>query len=138
MNAAAVDLAGSLAGITDVEILEQRELAESPKLESLSDAILYAKNFEAYFSDHFLVRNRLIIVDRWMRVNLFDQRYFEEIAITDEGWLFYSQPIMSDDCQRTAVFTQRELRRMQSAMLKAVDVAEENGIELHYLIAPNK
>lgn len=129
---------GSLAGITDVEILEQRELAESPKLESLSDAILYAKNFEAYFSDHFLVRNRLINVDRWMRVNLFDQRYFEEVAITDEGWLFYNQPIMSDDCQRTAVFTQRELRRMQSAMLKAVDVAEENGIELHYLIAPNK
>jgi len=107
-------------------------------LENLSDVIFYAKDYEAYFADHFLVRNRLVTADRWMRVNLVDQRYFGEVAITDDGWLFYNQPIMSDDCQKTALLTPSELSQMQSAMLKAVDVADENGITLHYLIAPNK
>ena len=129
---------GSLFGITDVEILEQRALADSPTLDNVSDLILYAENFESYLSDHFLVRNRLIIADRWMRVNLFDQRYFGEVVITDHGWLFYNQPVMSDDCQRTAVFSQAELNQIQSALLRAVGAAEENGIVINYLIAPNK
>ena len=129
---------GSAAGVSDVEILEQRELADSPSLGSISDAIAYAGNFEAHFSDHFLLRNRLIVADRWMRVNLYDQRYFGEVAITDDGWLFYNQPIMSDDCQKAAVFSESELERMEDAMLKATGIASENGIPLHYLIAPNK
>ena len=129
---------GSLFGITDVEILEQRELADSPTLENISDLIFYADNFESYLSDHFLVRNRLITADRWMRIALFDQRYFDEVVITEDGWLFYNQAVMSDDCQRTKLFSQAELNQIQSAMLQAVDVAEENGIAIHFLIAPNK
>ena len=73
-----------------------------------------------------------------MRVNLLGWRYFENVAITDQGWLFLNSPVMSNDCQRVAGFSGEELERMAEKMTKVQETALANGVSLHYLMAPNK
>ncbi len=100
-----------------------------PNLRFLSDAA-------EYFSDHFAFRQELITADARLKAQVFATSAQPDVALGQEGWLFYGETI--DDYTGADTMSPRQVYCVASALRQAQDYVLGKGRGFTFTIAPNK
>jgi hypothetical protein len=135
-----------LLGIKDITIVEKRALAPLPVISSASHDLAatwssFPKAFEAYFNDHFALRNRLIHDYYLLKVKLFKQKIFptQRVLIGKDGWWFSAGGgTVMEDYQRFPAYTNEELAAIQRNLDALNDLCKRDGITFIVVVPPNK
>lgn len=133
-----ISLWGNIIGITDGSNFEKRNLATAPEVKSSFDLFHYSTSYENYFTDNFVLRNRMVMAEHWIRYTILRQTYFKNVAIADDDWLFLTHSVALDDCQKISYLRNKQKIDLYSGMEKSVEYLAENGISTYFIIAPNK
>ena len=93
---------------------------------------------DAWFSDHFGFRNRLIrLHHKWER-DIFRESSFSEVVVGRDGWLFYGGRRMIDNYRGASLFTTKELVAWRQLLEARRDWLAQRGIRYLFIVAPNK
>ena len=136
----------ALLGIKDIAIVEKRALAPLPVISSASHDLAatwsaFPKAFEAYFNDHFALRNRLIHDYYLLKVNLFKQKIFptQRVLIGKDGWWFSAGGgTVMEDYQRFPAHTNEELAAIRGNLEALNDLCVSRGVTFIVVVPPNK
>lgn len=122
-----------------VSSLENRTLAGSATL--IVDGRINTKfgnDFETWLSDRFRCREKVINcyteVDSWLQGRIENSKAF----LGGEGWLFYKAENSISNFQNKNLFTEAELSKIKSNILKRQALLEQHGIKYYVFIAPDK
>ena len=123
------------------ELVEKRRLAEKPAFDC-RHPLLYLKEYEAYYNDHFSFRTRLVYLNNLLTYKIFHASASDDVIIGKQGWLFlgninkYFDEI--DYYRNLKPFTVEELRYWQILLEERRDWLKRRGIHYLFTIAPNK
>lgn len=128
----------SLTGLGKVDISEKRRLASLPAPpNNLEQWRQYPRSFDAYFRDHFGLREFLIQCNHRVSHRVFGKVGTSVIAGHD-GWLFYTARGVVGNYRGVDPFTEDSLKRWKSVYdQQGADVAERGGL-LVWVVAPEK
>lgn len=89
-----------------------------------------------YFSDHFAFRQELVTADSAMKSALFHTSAQPDVALGQDGWLFYAETL--DDYTGADNITPRQAYCIARSLRLAQDFAAEGSAKFVFTIAPNK
>ncbi len=93
----------------------------------------------AYFSDHFGFRKRLVRWERrWKWQAFHDAHLAANAIIGNEGWLYFSDGRMVDDIRGTHLFSDAELEAWRILLTGRRDWLAQRGIRYLFVIPPDK
>ncbi len=107
--------------------------AEKPKL---SDGVELTANIDAYFSQNFGFRNRLVYARNALEQAFFKTSGQSDVIVGEDGWLFYGRAL--DDFLGTSVLSDTELDRMAVVVEMMQNYAKREGKDFIFVSAPNK
>ena len=115
------------------EVLSPKPVLKNPdgswNLEVMSDAA-------DYFSDHFAFRQELITADSTWKAELFHTSSQEQVALGQDGWLFYAETL--DDYTGADLLTDRQAFAVGRSLKLAQQYVESKGGVFLFTVAPNK
>lgn len=117
---------------------EQRRLAEFPELRPDKSIKEYPKLFEAWFNDHFGMRDFLIAWNNRIHMDVFRVSTSPMMIIGKEGWLYYTGEDEIKDHRGATPFSGAELLRILENLEERRVWLESRGISYALVIAPNK
>lgn len=116
--------------------VENRQLASEPRLD-----IHYLDKFppegDAWFNDHFNFRNDLILINSWIKLNIFGITPYDKVAEGEDGWLFNAHEYL-ESYRSKDLFTDLELEKFKEAFEYRKKWLAENNIKFYISIPPNK
>lgn len=118
--------------------LEQRTLAKKPQFEFSK---VYSKNYEAYFSDNFGFRNRLINWGGCYRTKLFrSSMHSDLVKFGKEDWLFYNRidGKIFGSYTNSNLLTKDTLQKIVAKWEQNKNIYNEKGIKYFLTFWPNK
>lgn len=120
-------------------VLEKRKLAEYKPLVLPQKEINlnYGKDFEAWFSDHFGGREKLLEFDRILARSIVPSRIHQVYAGLD-GWFFYSGSHALENFHNLDAFTEEEMKESAEDFRIFADYCFKRNKKLYLFIAPNK
>lgn len=89
-----------------------------------------------YFSDHFAFRQELVTADSRMKSSLFHTSSQPDVALGQEGWLFFQETL--DVYTGANSITPRQAFCIARSLALAQDSVKERGAQFVFTIAPNK
>jgi len=132
----------------DIEIsnIEKRTLSKFPSAPKNSNDIKqYPEQFDAYYADHFGLRDWLLGVYKSFKYSLGDSPS-EDVTIGKDGWLFlgsvkkaytrYSDPM--GDVRNANLYSIQDLAAVANYLTHLKSWLNKQGIEYLLIIAPNK
>lgn len=130
----------------DVSAIEKRKLSTFPKqVENINDIKRFPKLFDAYYSDHFGLRDWFTKYYKLVKFSLGDSPS-NDVTIGKDGWLFlgsikngynrYSDPI--GDVRNVNLYSKNNLNKFAKYMTSLKGWLNDKGIEYVLVIAPNK
>lgn len=113
-------------------------LAAPPRLKALDGSLNLNVLSDAadYFSDHFAFRQELVTADSAMKSTLFHTSAQPDVALGQDGWLFYAETL--DDYTGADNITARQAYCIAHSLKLAQDFAAERSVKFTFAIAPNK
>ncbi len=120
---------------------EQRELAELPIIEEDTEIADVVAGFEDYYTDRIPFRSQMLQFNAYVNYELFNRSTVPRVVIGKHDWLFFNDPDDGDTMYNAVAgtyFTDDELIRMTTNVLKLQEIATANGATLTLHIAPNK
>lgn len=119
----------------DIKNVENRALAEMPELQ-LSYLDPFPAAFEAYYADHFFLRNR--INKAW---SVFNREFLgksptDQILIGGDGWLFSRDEAGTYLGQD--LFSDEELNRFRKEITRRSEYLDSMGCKYYFVVAPTK
>jgi len=133
-------LAGTLGGVEGGDqAAENRELAAFPRFDGTWQSIAaYGSGIDAWFSDHFAFRARLV---QWFG----ETRYFwlgvspsDRVVLGKDFWLFYADDFSLDDYANDRPFSEFDEANWRESVVRARDWLAEKRIAYVFTIAPDK
>ena len=118
---------------------EKRELASSPHI--FSNGALNFNIFsdiDNYLMDRFGFRVDLINLNNWFNYKVLNKSGNARAILGKDGWLFYLGNNNLQDFMRINLVSDEQAESFAQAVKKRFDWCEANGIELVFIIAPNK
>jgi hypothetical protein len=118
---------------------ENRAPARFPEFDrSIPGARKFLAGLEAYFSDHFGFRNRLVRWEQHWKWRIFrDSKTTQAIAGRD-GWMFFSGGLMINDVMGNRPFSEAELEAWRHLLTARRDWLAQRGIRYLFVIPPDK
>jgi alginate O-acetyltransferase complex protein AlgJ len=118
---------------------EKRAPAKFPAFAATFDGLrTFLAGLEAYYSDHFGFRKRLIRWEhRWKR-DLFKESTLSDVMIGRDGFLFYAGDNMIEDFRGTKPFEIAQLQAWQSLLEGRRNWCARHGIKYMFVLTPDK
>ena len=125
---------------------ENRKLATKPEI-TFSEITEYPSKYSDYYNDNLPYRSN--IKQLWTNINfdLFNESTDDRVVVgkndgtKDTTWLFYNNKIDGDPIsyvRNEKVYTENELKDFKNNILENISEFKKKGIELFYLVIPNK
>lgn len=132
-------LVAGLAGFdSGVKLVEKRRKSARPSPPTeMRQWALYPQQFDAYFKDHFGLRDPLIVGHHWIKRRLLRISPVPKAVIGRQGWLFLSGPPVID-YQRLRPLSRAQLELWRQALEGQSQACAERGAWLVFAVAPNK
>ena len=89
-----------------------------------------------YFADRFAFRQELITADSAWKAGLFHTSSQEQVALGQDGWLFYAETL--DDYTGADALTDRQVWAIARSLQLAQEYVESKGGSFLFTVAPNK
>lgn len=121
---------GLLIPGADDDAGENRVLADWP------DAPDFA-GIEDWFNDHFAFRGAITGLYNRLTASS-GVEVINNVAVGEDGWLFYTADGSLEDMKREIHYTDEELARICTAQQKAKDYLQSQGISYYLMICPDK
>ncbi|MBQ4474486.1 MAG: hypothetical protein II930_09380 [Lachnospiraceae bacterium] len=120
------------------ENTENRTLASFPGLTGKDRGVnlKFFEEFEAYFKDHFALRQELVCADAKIQGGLFRVSAADNVVYGKDGWLFYRTTL--GDYQGTNRMSEREMYALKENLEIVLGYLHERGIGLAVAVPPNK
>jgi len=117
---------------------EKRPLAELPQIADLDETTTFPRHFDAYYQDHFGLREWLI--HRYQREmgKRFGLSGVSYVVEGSDGWLFFAGEEVLDDLQGQLQFSDNELRRFRRNIMAKRNWLARRNIQYIPLVAANK
>lgn len=142
MAALALPGSGLLLGLdTAPPASEQRTMAERPALPtSPRAAAAYARQFDAFFADHFGFRNGLLRLHAEIATAWLKRRPSEtvEVMIGREGWLYYAGGDAVRSIEGRSLFPEAGVRAWEHTIRERARWLSRRGIRYLVIFAPEK
>lgn len=123
----------------DISKSEKRKLATLPEFTADLEYIKnFPVNFEAFFKDHFGLRNQIIELHHYIKFFYLDVSPVSTVVIGKDGWLFLNDSKTIDDHRGLARLTPLQLEAIMVDLEDKRKQFEKNGITYLRVIAPNK
>lgn len=126
---------------TDISLNEKRQLSKMPELKLSTEALSqFPRQFEAFFKDHFGLRNQFINLHHQIMVNFFHTSPVDKIILGKDEYLFYRhKPEKTfEDLQGQFPFSIEELENWKRILENKNEWLNSQGITYLLAIAPNK
>ncbi len=118
---------------------EKRELASAPALEMKRKSMEeFPSKFEAYYNDHFGLRQFLIYWHNYIKVKWLQTSPVDIVMLGKKNWLYYTPDNVLDDLQGKIPFTAKQLDQWKNYFENKRDWLAERGIYYLLVIVPNK
>lgn len=118
---------------------EMRELATWPAWSwQPKSMVAWPGQFQKYFEDHFLGRNRLIDWRSSLLWNGLHTSSSDQVITGKDGWLFYAADGGLDDWTQAEPFTRDELEVWRDTLQRRRAFLSARGIAFIFVIAPDK
>ena len=118
---------------------EKRVLADLPDFEfGLNGLKRDIAAWQNCFNDHFGFRLRLLRWYNQLNYRLFGNRHGSGVLKGRDGWLFYGQEDMVQNCRGARPLTPQALADWQRLLERRRDWLAARGSEYLFLVAPNK
>lgn len=92
--------------------------------------------FDAWVSQNFGFRDRLVTANSNLKYNLFNQSAEKSVIAGKDGWLFYESAL--HDYAGTGVLTDEEIDQIVENIKLATEAVKAQGAKAVWAIAPNK
>jgi alginate O-acetyltransferase complex protein AlgJ len=120
-------------------LFENRAPAPWPGLaRSISEWSAFPWKFEAYFNDHFRLRNRLISWRNEIDFYVFRQSPTPRVLLGKDNWLYYAEQGSVDDFMGRSGLTEEDLAKWDHQLRKRHDALAARGIAYYFLVTANK
>ena len=121
---------------------ENRVLKEKPNL-STDNIMMYPEEYEEYYDDNIPFKSKFVEIYSELKYRFLGMSVVDTVIPGKDGWLFYNSRPNKDqdtlaDYQGTNKYTSEQINNITNELLKKKNFLEEQGIELHVLIVPNK
>lgn len=103
---------------------------------ALSDGLEFTANVDAYFSQKFGFRNRLVYAQNVLKKMIFKTSGQTDVIVGEDGWLFYGRAL--DDFLGTSVLDELSIERMGAILSMMQEYVERENGEFIFVSAPNK
>lgn len=118
---------------------ENRRFSTLPKLpDSLATWETFPQQFDAFFSDHFGFRAKLIRTNTAISTTLLDRLPSDYVIAGKNDWLFYAAENSLALYQRTAPLPPHVIERWQTGLGERANWLASKGIGYAFVIAPDK
>jgi hypothetical protein len=124
-----------LAGRGGNATAENRPPAPPPEWKITRD---FPRQFDAYFSDRFGLRNDLVHAYGWLKVEAFHKSPTPDVVLGLDGWLYYAGCNSFDDFLGRRPFSADDLEYWRRALERRRDRLAKQGIAYIFVVAPNK
>lgn len=120
--------------------LENHENHELTTMGDVIEAPWYEKTtvLENEIDDHLPYKNELMKLNTLVDIKVFGNLDSDSVMLGKDNWLFYKLDNCIEDYQRSLTVSQEEMDAMLVSMQNMQQYCDENGIQLVYLITPNK
>lgn len=123
--------------IKDIESAENRSLTTRPKI-NINRMDSYPKKYNAYFEDHFTLRNRLIKLHTYITTQLFHKNIVSnKVVIGKNDWLFIVDHEL-DNYRGVNLFDSTQLRLLKNEFEYRNEILKKMGIKMYFIIVPDK
>lgn len=116
---------------------EKRKLAPMPSLE-LKTLNSFPENFEAYYNDHFGLRNTLVHWHNALQFFWLGTSTSKRVIVGRDGWLFQNGDQQVRDIRNSWPFSSGELDHWANILSRKHSRLQQQGILYVFLITPNK
>jgi hypothetical protein len=121
----------------DISSTENRTLAERPTPADAASWRDFTGQFDDYYQDTFVLRNRLLRL--WLRLRLvLGVSPTDKVLIGNDGWLYFTGDQVIEDVEARRPLLPEELEEQRRYLEAKRDWLRSEGIEYLYVIAPNK
>lgn len=122
----------------NLESTEKRVYALKPELK-FSNLSSFPQAFEAYYNDHFPLRNFFIRWNNIIMVKLLNVSPVpDKVLFGKKGWLFYIGDGAFDNYRRVAVFSDEELKNIRNNFETRNAWLKNQGIAYYLIFVPEK
>lgn len=128
-----------LGTATDTSSTEMRRMAVKPQWgATLDDWLQYPARFEAYFNDHFGLREKMISANNFIFAELLRTSPVPEVMMGKDDWLFVASIDTPESFHGLRPLSAAELERWQLLLEGRRDWLASHGIKYLFAVAPNK
>lgn len=121
------------------ELYELRYSAPMPELDAtLASFTAFPERFNAYFDDHFGLRDKLIRGHSIVYLFGVEVSPRRDLTLGGDGWLFYSGGRTLDNSRGALPLSEDELEGWRFAIQAQRDAVARLGADFLFVIAPNK
>ena len=118
---------------------EKRQLAKRPGFPEEVDAVIaFPRQFEAYFNDHFQLREVLIRSHNRLKIKLLKKLPQKDVLLGRDGWFFYTRNNLLQDFLGLEPLSTEALHDRQRLLEAKRDWLASQGIPYLFVVAPNK
>ena len=118
---------------------EKRQLAKRPGFPERIDAVIaFPRQFEAYFNDHFQLREVLIRSHNRLKIKLLKKSPQRDVLLGRDGWFFYARNNLLQDFLGLEPLSTEALQARQRLLEAKRDWLASHGIPYVFVVAPNK
>lgn len=93
---------------------------------------------EKYFNQNFRLRDWLVHVNYWFRLNVAGEKDFHDVLLGNDGWLYYSGERNLDYYQHTPLLSQSQITMMMDQLTETQKDLTKKNIKFLIVVAPNK
>jgi len=129
--------AGLLGWRGRTDLAENRALAPAPRIGVDPLATLTTK-FDRYYSDHFGLRNELILAHDLIKVKALGVYQTDQVAVGRDQWLFFIGDRVLEDYEGIDGLTNSQLQAWQEVLEGRQAWLAQRGIACLFVVAPNK
>ena len=128
---------GHLDLVEDIENKENRRLNEKPELD-INYLDPFPEDYEAYYIDHFNLRNSLIALKNAIIYDVFDQTPLtSKVLKGKDGWLFFKENI-ENDYKNQHTFSDSLLEGLATELVERTTWCKQHNMELFTVFIPRK
>lgn len=117
---------------------EKRQLAAKPEIKTEDGKLNFGffDDFDAYFSDHFAFRSKLVNLDGRLKSTLFGTSNTDNVIVGRDGWLYYGET--ADDFMNINTLSDRAVDNIRRNLELMDEYCKSRGAQFVFTAVPNK
>ncbi|MHB8808932.1 MAG: alginate O-acetyltransferase AlgX-related protein [Desulfobulbaceae bacterium] len=123
----------------EVSESEKRKLAKLPSLEwSMDSLVRYPDRFEAYYNDHFGLREQLVEFYNYLYFKVVKKSPLPTVTVGRDEWLYYNGEGSLSDFFGLTEYSEEQLETWKRVLLDRQEWLAGQGVHYLFVVAPDK